>query len=169
LDKWGGKERHVDLYFAGRTWEERIRKARACGARLGTVLYRELRYESLVETPEQQLRALSGFLGEPYVSEMAQPHLLARERIPPGDFHQAVRQPPGTSRVGRWRRAMSERDQRLFQHVSGGLLNELGYPVSGLGKLSPKEGARLTAFRVKYEVLQAGRRVLEKARVMPPI
>ena len=169
LDKWGAKEHHVDLYYAGRIWAKRIRKARACGARLGTELYYELRYESLVERPEQELRALSEFLGEPYVSQMAQSHILGQERIPLGDFHEAVRQPPGKSRVGRWRREMSERDQRLFQHASGGLLNELGYTVMDLGKLSLKEWARLMAFRVKYEVLQAGRRILEKVRVMPPI
>jgi len=169
LDKWGAKEPHVDLYFTARNWVRRIQQAQASGTRLSPEQFYELRYESLVESPEQALQGVCAFLGEEYVSEMAQSHLLAAARIPPGDFHQAIREPPNMSRVQRWRREMSEKDLRLFQRVAGGLLTGLGYPVRDLGKMSATERTRFTAYMLKYEVLQAGRRALQTAGLMPPI
>ena len=169
LDKWGRKEFHVDIYFAARTWVRRIRQARAAGARLGPGLYYELRYEHLVQDPERELRSLCEFLGEPYVPEMARPHLLARERIRPGDFHDPVRHPPDPGRIGRWQREMSGADLRLFQRVAGSLLTELGYPLADAGQMPAGERMRFLALAAKYELLQAGRRVLQGLGLLPPI
>ncbi len=169
LDKWGAKEPHIDLYFTARNWVRRVRQAQASSTRLSPEQLYELRYESLVKSPEQELQGVCAFLGEQYVSEMAQPHILGAARIPPGDFHEAIREPPNTSRVQRWQREMSEKDQRLFQWVAGDLLTGLGYPVWDLGKMSLTEKTRFTAYMIKYEVMQGGRRTLQRAGLMPPI
>lgn len=169
LDKWGQKEFHIDLYFTARNWVKRIRQAQTAGARLGPNLYRELRYERLVQYSERELQSLCDFLGETYVPEMAQPHILGRERISAGGFSDPVRHPPNTRRVERWRQEMSAVDQRLFQRVTGTLLNELGYPIVDLGRMSPQEQARFAAMGVKYQALQTGRRVLQIMGLVPPI
>ena len=169
LDKWGQRDFHIDMYFAARNWVRRIRKAQASGARLGPRLYYELRYEGLVENPERELVALCSFLDEAYLPAMTQSHRMAREQIPAGGFHAPVRQPPNTSRVGRWRREMSWADRRLFQRAASALLVQLGYPVDDLGRMSPREQARYAALAVKYLTLQAGRRVLQTVGVFPPI
>ena len=168
LDKWGEKEFHIDIYFAAKSWVRRIRQARASGARLGPDLYYELRYEDLVRDPEAELRPLCRFLAEPYVPEMAQPHLLGQERIQPDGFHAPIRQPPSTKRVGRWRREMSMADQRLFQRLGGALLSELGYEAADLGSMPAGEAARFAALSLKYTTLQAGRRVFQAAGVFHP-
>jgi hypothetical protein len=168
LDKWGQTELHVDLYFAARSWLRRIRQARRIGIQLGSELYYEMRYEHLVGDPEVELRSLCNFLSETYVPDMARPHLLGRERIQLGSFHEAIREPPSSSRTGRWRREMSLADQRLFQHVAGDLLIELGYDLFDVGTMAPMEFARLTLMRAKYVVLQTGRRVLQSLGVFPP-
>jgi hypothetical protein len=168
FDKWG-HEIHIDIYFAARNWVRRIRQARAAGERLGQDFYYEMRYEDLVQDAEAQLQPLCGFLGEPYLPEMANPHHLGRERIEPDSFHAAIRQPPSTARIGRWRREMSEADRRLFQRIAGPLLDELGYETSDLGGMSSGEIARFVALGSKYAILQAGRRVLQAAGLLPPI
>jgi hypothetical protein len=168
LDKWR-HEIHIDIYFAARNWVRRIHQARGSGAQLGAERYYELRYEALVEDPEAQLRPLCEFLGEPYLPEMAKPHRLGRERIQPGDFHSAIRQPPSTARVGRWQSEMSEADQRLFQRIAGPLLLALGYAMVGLGPMPIRETLRYAGMGTKYGILQAGRRLLQAAGLMPPI
>jgi hypothetical protein len=168
LDKWG-HEPHIDIYFTARNWVRRIRAAQAAGARLGPNLFYELRYEDLVSEPERQLERVCDFLSEPYTPVMAEPHRLGRAQIAPGDFHAPLRQPPGPSRIGRWRQEMSVGDLRLFQRVAGPLLEEFGYEHVDAGPTPARENLRSGALGIKYEVLQAGRRVLETLRLMPPI
>jgi hypothetical protein len=169
LDKWGDKEFHVDVYFTARNWVRRIGQAQASGARLGPKLYYEMRYERLVEDPEGELRPLCDFLGEPYVPEMARPQQLAREQIAAGNFHDAVRRPPNISRIGRWKKEMGSADLRLLQRIAGGMLAKLGYELAAVGRMPAREAVRYAALAIKYETLQAGRRVLQAAGLFPPI
>lgn len=159
---------YVDVYFAARTWKERLRKAFASAARLSPDRYYELRYEQLTANPEARLGEICDFLGEVYVPAMAEPHKLAREHVRPTGRHAPVRQPPTTKSLGRWRREMSSSDQRLFQTVAGDLLCELGYETVGLGRMPPSERARLARLHAKYAVLEAGRRVFQTVGVFHP-
>lgn len=168
LDKWGEGEFHIDLYYAARSWVRRIRQAQASGSRLGSSLYYELRYEDLVRDPEVALEPLCAFLAEPYLPQMAQPHHLGRKRIQEGEFHEPIRQPPSTARVGRWRQAMSVADQRLFHRVAGDLLAKLGYDAPDPGPMPLQETGRLALLGSKYASLQAGRRVLQTIGLYPP-
>jgi hypothetical protein len=107
--------------------------------------------------------------GQPNTPDLAQSQICGQERIPAGDFHEAIRQPPNKSRVERWRREMSGTGQRLFQHGAGELLIELGYPTKCLGKTLPREQTWLMAFRIKYEALPSGQHVLQSVGVLHPI
>ncbi len=168
MDKWGRKEFHIDFYYAAREWKRRIRRARASGMHLGPDHYYEICYKDLVKNSRQELKAVCSFLDEYYVPEMSKPHRLARNRVPEHGFSAPVRQPPNTSRVARWRREMSVADQRLFQHIAGDLLEELGYEVVDVGRMSMREIVRVVALGIKYESLQAGRRLLQRLGVLPP-
>lgn len=168
LDKWEQDEFHIDIFFSARNWVRRIREARASGIALGPELFYELSYESLTENPEVELQAICEFLGESYVPEMTQQHILARQYIVPNSFSEPVRHPPSTDRVGRWRQEMSEADQRLFQRIAGDMLSQLGYEVVDLGRMSLREQVRFAAFGTKYWILQAGRRVLQALGVFHP-
>jgi hypothetical protein len=170
LEKYEKDEFHVDVFFAARNWVRRIRKAQASGARLGPDLYYELRYESLVQDPERELRAVCAFLGETFEPGMLAHEYLALERIPPGShFFDNVRNPTTRQRIGRWREALSPADQRLLQRVESALLTELGYGLEDLGPMSMLEKARLAVLACKYATLQAGRQVLQQLGLFPPI
>ena len=169
LEKWEREEIHVDIYFAARNWVRRIRAAQDAATRLGPERYYELYYEDLVRVPEQELRHLCRFLAEPYVPEMVEQQRLAREQLPAGGFHEPVRHAPTEARIGRWRQKMRPADVRLFQSVAGELLQEMGYDLAPAGSLSSGEVARKAALAAKYTALQAGRRILQAAGIMPPI
>lgn len=169
LDKWEAKEFHVDVYFCARNWVRRIRAARAAGRRLEAGLYHEVHYETLVRDPESTVRAICDFLDEPFLPEMVSQHRLAQEQLPAGGFHEAVRHPPTTSRIARWQREMTPADLRLVQAIADSLLEECGYELKQAGPMPLKEQARHWRLATKYLVLQAGRRVLQAAGIMPPI
>ena len=170
LDKYERDEFHVDIFFAARNWVRRIRSAQAAGARIGPKLYHELRYESLIDDPARELRAICAFLGESYEPEMIDYHRTARERIPANShFFSNVRNPLSRQRVGRWQQEMELADQRVVQYVAGKLLAELGYTLADLGPMSMPELARLAALAIKYATLQSGRRVLQALGLYPPI
>lgn len=169
LDKWGDKEIHVDSYFAARNWVRRIRQAQASGERVGSDLYYELSYESLVASPEIELRSICEFLEEPFMNEMVAHHRQARQQIESGSFHDPVRQPANKSRIGRWQEEMSAADLRLFEQVAGPLLLELGYETAAQGGMPIAEKIRFQLLHLKYETLQFGRRLAQKAGLVPPI
>ncbi len=169
VEKWGANELHVDVYYAARIWMRRIRQARSASKTLKPELYREVRYEDLVQDPAGELQAICEFLGEPFFPQMARQHQYARSRISPGGFHAPVREPPDATRVARWQREMSVSDQRLYQQVAGWLLDDLGYPLVDIGHMSLRERVRLLALRGKYEALQSGRRLLQRLGLVPPI
>jgi hypothetical protein len=170
LKKYEADEFHVDIFFAARNWVRRIRKAQAVGARLGPELYREVRYESLVEDPESELQAVCDFLGEALEPAMLDHHRLASQReAPDSHFFDTVRKPVTSQRVGRWRTEMSPADVRLVQRIAGPLLVELGYELTDLGPMPPAEQVRLALLAAKYGTLQAGRRVLQQVGIFPPI
>ena len=169
LDKWGKDEFHVDIFYTARNWVRRITAAQTVGKRLGPDRFYELYYEDLVRVPEQEVRQLCHFLGESYVPAMVEQHRLAREQLPAGGFHDPVRQPPTEARIERWRDEMAPADIRLFQAVAGNLLGRLGYTVADVGPMPVSEKVRFAVLGTKYAVLQSGRRVLQAARLMPPI
>jgi hypothetical protein len=159
---------YMDIYYAARIWKQHIRKARASAARLGADRYYELRYEQLAANPEALLREICDFLGEAYVPAMVEPHREAREHYHSQGIHAATQQPVTTKSSGRWRREMSKADQQLFQAGAGDLLDELGYGMVGLGKISLTEKARYAGLRTKYTVVETSRRALQAAGVSHP-
>ncbi len=98
-------------------------------ARSGDERYIEVRYESLVHTPEATLKPLFSRLGlewdESVLSYASRSH---GNRPELGAPHRAgTLQPPYTNAIGRWRRDLSDEDRREIERVAGPLLRELGY------------------------------------------
>ena len=120
-----------NAWAAAQWWARGIRAgARAQREHPGAVL--TVRYEDLAQRPQEEVRRLCTFLGLAYGDDM-----LALEHVDPARIvpDQAAWFPTlfngiNTSAVGRWRREMSGRDQRIFAALAGAELEQLGYDVA---------------------------------------
>lgn len=112
-----------------RFWADSVRMGRESGKRIGPSRYLELRYEQLIQQPEQQLQRVCDFLGEPMDRCMLDYHEDADAAIPPERraWHQRVGRPVDSSRIGRWKTDLTRRQRRTLKKIAGDLLEELGY------------------------------------------
>jgi hypothetical protein len=170
LEKYQKEEFHIDIYFAARNWMRRINDINQSREHLPTHLYHELRYEDLVQQPEEKIQEVCDFLGEDYEPSMLHQHLLAQNKIAPDSrFFANVRKPVNTDSIGRGRRELSLSDRRLMQKVCAPLMGQYGYAQDELGIMPANEKIRMAMLRSKYEILQAGRRTATSLGLMPPI
>jgi hypothetical protein len=106
-----------------------VRTAREAGARLGSSLYYEVRYESLISRPEQECQRLCKFLDVPYNDAMIRfAEGKARTELPNARKSPKKAWLPITSRLRNWRTEMPVKAVEGFEAAAGDLLEELGYP-----------------------------------------
>ncbi len=125
-----------------RQWATEVRAARRLGDRVGPARYRELRYESLVTRPADELRRLCAFAGLEFDDGMLEYVGQTDSARKP---HQRRLQEPPTRGVRDWRTQMNAKERRRFEKVAGDLLAELGYEVELRGSAPVK----LAAYRLQ--------------------
>lgn len=128
-------------------WEWHVRLGREVGASLGPDLYHELRYESLVDDPQEECRKLCGFLDVRYDEAMLRFH-EGRTRRKPGLGSKASWLPV-TPGLRSWRQQMPAEDVVRFAAACGPLLDELGYE-SGAGAVSEERRERAMRLRAAF-------------------
>jgi hypothetical protein len=112
---WGFR----NAYVAARHWFGYIQGARAIGERVGPERYMEFRYEDLLRDPAQVLSRLERFiLGR----EDAQIRACALAEIGGKGL---------AGNFGKWKTAMSPREQGIFEAEAGSMLESLDYELSG--------------------------------------
>jgi len=113
---WG----HQNTYTCARYWRDYLQKARHDGSNMRD-RYLEIRYEDLLTEPEANMRRLEHFITgtDDYAGTR---HFL--ETLKPSKM----------DRINKWRQAMSPSAQALFEAVAGDVLQELGYPLTGVVK-----------------------------------
>jgi Sulfotransferase family len=116
-----------DARLAARYWQEAVNAGRAFARNTaGDSRYFEVRYEALLERPEQSLRSLFAFLGERWEPEVLafhqRQHALADE-----SSADQVTQPLNGASVGRWKAGLNAADRAAVKAEAGALLVELGY------------------------------------------
>ena len=84
--------------------------------------YYEVKYEDLVLKPEETLKALFGWLDEPWESK-----ILETSQLTKVDTHPEVSKPINNSAVGRWKEDLPVDVRGLFRGTAQGLLVLLGY------------------------------------------
>jgi hypothetical protein len=117
----------ANVWDAARHWNRQVRAGIREGRPLGN-RYLEVRYEHLVERPEESLRELCRFVDlEP------RPEMLRYFERDGVDLSDAERENhPNASRpimkgLRDWRTEMESRDVEAFEAVAGSLLSDLGY------------------------------------------
>jgi hypothetical protein len=122
------------LAAEARQWDREVREADAVAARDFGDQYMAVGYESLLEEPEQIMRAIWLFLGAGRSPRSARKIIAAAiGENPAADWHRQAAPgivagiPRGTSEG--WRQVMTEAESRLFaEHAAAGL-QRWGYPL----------------------------------------
>lgn len=142
-DKWFGPGQ--DLAGAIEFWSGRILRARVQARLLPRHVVLELRYEDLVQAPEDALKRVCQFIDLPFdsrmltyfqtaserLAEIQDHHGLNGELIVPRERHLAIHvnthRPPDPGQIEKWRTGLSPEEQTFFWQQAGSLLSELGY------------------------------------------
>jgi hypothetical protein len=149
-------------------WRQRVEAGREAGRYLGPARYREIRYETLVDDPEDVVRSLCDFIEVLYDPAMLRYYERPRvstpaEKLRVGKGDGSLRLPP-TKGLREWRRQMPKRDVAAFELIAGDLLRELGYE-RGVHRW-PAWTRFSVGFRVlRYRSLFAGRRLIRRAKL----
>jgi hypothetical protein len=112
------------------TWKEWIERGRKGGEVVGPGLYREVRYERLIEDPEEILRSLCLDIELAFHQDMLRYFerpldvLGTTQQGLPG--HPSLYLPP-TKELRDWRQQMSWTDLEVFEAIAGEQLDKLGY------------------------------------------
>jgi len=98
----------INVRNAARFWRAYLEKGRAIGRQLPESAYMEIRLEQLVAEPEQTLRSMCKFIGEPFDPQM-------------------LDVPLSSGKLRRWPSLFTEKDKDDFKYEAGDLLVALGY------------------------------------------
>lgn len=99
------------------------------GPILGKSRFYQVRYEDLVDEPENELRAIAGFLDIPYSDSMPNYH-EGKTMNQPGLSAKSAWLPP-VKNLRDWRKDMAPEDIGVFEGIAGPLLRETGYSTGG--------------------------------------
>lgn len=123
-------------------WVESIAQCRRDASRLGQD-YCEVKYESLLQAPEVEIRKLCSFLGvdfEPTMTSLARP----AENL--GDTRNAAQ--IVRSNMEKWRNEFSPDVVKQIEEISFQLLQDLGYPLLYANRQTRLTPGRLLLFKV---------------------
>lgn len=167
LKTWFGP---VDLADAARRWRDHVAEKRAWGA-AHPDRYLELRYEDLLAAPEAVMARLSVFLERPLSDTAIRPQESASARVLARDGdHPLLGRALDPANREKWKRAMSEAEQRLFEWVAAGQLAACGYEVRFSGdaeRWHPVLAARVIRSRLRR--LFSRRCHLDRAKALLPL
>jgi hypothetical protein len=141
-------------------WALRVGRGRRAGRALGPGRYHELRYEDLVADPEAVLRALCLAIDLPFAPAMVDHRAgaaeIARTTSHP-DYHRHLAEPVRAD-IRDWRRDLAPAQVARVELVAGRLLDDLGYPRSGIAP-SSRDRAEVAARRARWEAHRVATRV----------
>jgi hypothetical protein len=147
-------------------WRRGVEKGRRAGRRLGHDRYLEIRYERLVEQPEQVARSLCEFIGLGFHPQMLRYHERANEIIEPTrhpEAHGRIHLPP-TKGLRDWRTQMSREDVGVFAVLAGDLLTALGYEPGDRPRIWSRVAVRRNQLRMEAgRIVRAARKSLKRS------
>ena len=115
------------VYHLASRWIQYLSAAEEAQAALGESRFLPVRYEDLLERPEEELRRVCAFLGESFDPEMLAFHRTAAA-YPTDQRNEAnLRKPILADNVQKWRTGMTAREVRLFEAIAGPELERYGY------------------------------------------
>jgi hypothetical protein len=138
-------DRENSLLVTGVFWEWMVQGGRKQGKSLGAD-YMEVRFEDLQSDPRTVLEKIGRFIQHDLNYERIMQVGIGSVRDPNTSFKGESGSP-----VGRWRKKMSPEKLAMFEHLVGGTLKSLGYPLAGSdGEVNPLAVKRMKTFYRAY-------------------
>lgn len=111
-------------------WKHFNREIDKCRKKYPGQFY-SLKYEDLVQRPQEQLKAITQFLGIGYTDAMLDSSSRASFYVSSNalvrDHHKSLLKPIDPGMIERWKEEMSEDDVRMTDHVVGDAAEQFGY------------------------------------------
>jgi hypothetical protein len=124
-------KRHRHAASGAYVWARTVKRGRNVGVRLGPDRYTEIRYEDILESPEEEIGRLSSFLGFDFDPAMLCDDGRALSRVPGSRHHQHTRLSlPPTKGLRDWRKDMTDAQMAECEAVAGDVLDGCGYELS---------------------------------------
>lgn len=145
-------------------WQVRVRQNLRMGCMLDSACYLTIRYEDLVNFPEETLTRICAFMNIEFSPEMLSYHQEIDKRIPVDKqwMWPKIKTPPQKSNTYKWKQEMSLSQRIVFENIAMPLLKELNYETF---QEIPKQ---ITAYllELKYFLGRGGRgkRLAERFR-----
>ena len=119
-----------NIYAAASIWKLNQQTVKPWRTKLSEDQWLDVRYETLVTSPEQELRRVAAFLDVEYTPAFLEFHAtpIAQRRGQQRD-HAPLGHPVSDQYIGIHKNLLSLRDQRIFAHVAGLELAEAGYTL----------------------------------------
>lgn len=132
-ESWGFSLSHSITQWQ-RTNREMVRQAATLGNR-----FLLCRYEDLVLRPEQTLRSVLGWLGEPWSDRVLEHQSVQKQQGAPAVVEGQTRSDDAidTSRVTKWQSRMGAGDQRRLRKRTEDLARFFGYSFDSVDDLAP--------------------------------
>ncbi len=115
-------------YPAAVKWAAYVDDMQVMKQTLGPQRVIEVRYEDLISDIDTTLHAICEFLGEPYDPAMKAFYKSEDTYMTERRNNEKLKQPVMTSNTDKWKKKMSERNQRIFEALAGKQLQRYGYP-----------------------------------------
>jgi hypothetical protein len=124
------KMRPHNLFLSARRWASCVEAGRRWGAQHQD-RYLEIRYEALVAHPEQELKRVCDFIGEPFSPAMLEYHKDNQDlrHVAPAErgHHGNLARPIMRRNTDKWRAELTLHDQQIIEAVAGRTLSASGY------------------------------------------
>jgi hypothetical protein len=130
---------HYTVGDAVAYWDATNREILRRGVELGEQRFALLRYEDLVEHPEETLHELVDFLGEPWSDDLLRHQEIQAARGTPrvSAGKTGTRDPITTDLAHRWAEGLTPADRELLAGVAGPVARFLGYEPTEPGAPGP--------------------------------
>lgn len=146
-----------DVQQAALEWHWSVGSIIRFGKRVGTDRYIEIRYEELVEKPEELLHRICKFLQEPYSSKILAFWDENRERrLEPSrhlEWKELTLHPITKSQILKWQEELSSKEISELWAIAGKTMGRCGYRNEGIDD-SATESYKIRAQSIKYQVVR---------------
>lgn len=123
--KWGPNT----IIGSATDWSQKVLTGLTAEAALGSERIYQIRYEALVENPEEEMKSLCNWLGIEFEAQMLNNDGFSKPEYYNSKALHLVGKKPDRARASAWRTKLSNRDIEIFESHTGELLDYLGYEL----------------------------------------